>query len=205
MGTKNIGALFAILVIVMGLWGCSQEGNLTVRNECATEFQGHIDNQSVVIDTNMEYNTTVYIGKTLALVGPTDIVIDISGGAWTRRDFTDRFSVKSGETTLYRITSDVGACDFTNDYSLSVNALSVKHCDSTRFDPNLLEKNQKLSPGDKHLIQLDQGCWDVLVNYGREEFLDTVTAVHIKIGEVDTVKWVPGFGDEIISLAGARP
>jgi len=188
---KSVGALFVITMITLGFWGCSQEGDLVVKNECVTEFQGYVDKQPVVIDVGGEYRTSVYIGKTFSAVGPTDIVINISGGAYTRKNFSDDFSVKSGETTLYRITSDVGACDFTNDYSLSVNALSVRHCDSTHFQPNLLDKNQKLAPGDQKLIQLDSGCWDILVNYGREEFLDTLLAVHIKINEVDTIRWAP--------------
>jgi hypothetical protein len=203
MGSKNTGVLFAVFVIVLGMWGCSQEGNLVVKNECSTEFQGEVANQPVMIDSNMEYRTNVYIGKTLGVVGPKDIEVVISGGAWTKKNFTEAVQIRSGETTTYRIVNDVGACAFTNDYTLSINALSVKPCESGEFQPNLLAKNEKLSPGEDKLLQLDKGCWDILVNYGREEFLDTVTAVEIRIGEVDTVKWRPGFGNPVPPPPGA--
>jgi hypothetical protein len=205
MAMKHIGALFTIFVVVLGLWGCSQEGNLVVKNECATEFQGNVDNHPVVIDKNMKFKTTVYIGKTLAVIGPKDINVVIRGGAWTKKDFTEEVPIKSGGTTVYRIVDDIGACDFKNAYNLSVNALSVKRCDSTHFQPNLLDKNQKLSPGDRKLIQLDAGCWDILVDYGREDSLVTVAGVQIRIGEVDTIKWVPGIGATIAALPGIRP
>lgn len=189
---KNTGALVATLAIAVGLWGCSQEGKLNVRNECSTEFSGHIDNQAVTIDPGMAYHTNIYIGKTLAVIGPKEITVPIDGSAWTKKHFAEEVLIKHGGTTIYRITDDTGACDFTNFYSLSINSLRVKSCDSTQFHPNVLEKNQKLVPGDKHLMQLDKGCWDILVNYGRQEFLDTITAVQIKIGEVDTITWQPG-------------
>ncbi len=191
MGMKNIGALFAIILIAVGLSGCSQDGDLIVKNETSTEFQGYVEGKSVVIDRGMEYRTNIYIGKTLAVVGPKDINVTISGSAWTKKSFTKEIKVTSGETTTFSIINDTGACAFSNNYHLPVNAVSKKDCDSTEFDLNLLEKGEAILPAGWKVLQLDPGCWDILVNYSMKQDLDTVTHVEIEVGAVDTVAWAP--------------
>jgi hypothetical protein len=193
MGKNGTGALFAIMAIVAILAGCSQEGNLVVANDGASQFQGTVENTHVTIDPGASYRTSVYIGKTLGFIGPTDIKVRIEGSSETKRAFRDETSITSGETTTYRIIDDVGACNFVNSYTLQVNELSYKLCDSTTFSPGVLGVHRSLAPGVRIALQLDAGCWDILVNYGREEFLDTVTAVPIEIGDIVTIHWVPGY------------
>jgi len=197
MGTKNMRVLLAIVAIAASLTGCSQEGDLVVKNDATTEFEGYVEDQFVMIAPGEQYSTTIYIGKNFTLVGPTDIGIPISGSAWTKKSFSITMWVASGEQNTFTIDDDIGALDFKNNYSLSINEISVKMCDGTSFGSNLLEIGHKLAPGDEKLIQLSPGCWDVLVNYGREENLDTVTAITIDIGQVVEFPWDP---DYVLSL-----
>jgi hypothetical protein len=193
MGKNGIRALCAIIVFAIGLAGCSQEGNLVVKNEGATEFQGYVENTQVTIDPGASYSTSVYIGKTLVFIGPTDLTVTISGSAATKKAFTEEVQIKSDETTAYPIIDDVGACSFTNAHFVQMNAISIKMCDSTTFGPNLLQQGHPIPPGTTRVLQIDPGCWDILVNYGREEYLDTVTAVPIEVGKVISIAWVPGY------------
>jgi len=193
MGKYRIGVLFCIIVIIAVISGCSQDGTLVVKNEGATEFTGTVENTQVTIDPGMSYSTSIYIGKTLAIVGPTDIKIPIEGSAETKRLFRAEIQIKNNETTLYPIKDDVGACNFTNTYSLAINELSIKKCDAATFGPNLVEKNHTIGPGTMRALQLDPGCWDILVNYGRQGRLDTVEAVPIGVGTVIHISWVPGY------------
>lgn len=193
MGRIRIGALFVLVVAAAAFAGCSEDGDLVIKNECQTEFEGYVDNIFVQIASGDQTSQNIYIGKTLVVVGPSDIDVDISGSAKTKRPFVDRIAVKSGETTTYSIVDDCGALQFQNAYSLQINEISVKLCADTTFGANFLERNQALSPGTAKIFQLDGGCWDILVNYGREGFLDTVTAVPIDIGEVVAISWIPGF------------
>lgn len=193
MGRIRIGALFVLVIAAAAFAGCSEDGDLVVKNECQTEFEGYVDNIFVQIAAGDQTSQNIYIGKTLVVVGPSDIDVDISGSAKTKRPFVDKIAVKSGETTTYTIVDDCGALQFQNAHSLQINEISVKLHDGDTFGDNLLGKNQPLSPGTAKVFQLDGGTWDVLVNYGREGILDTVTSVPIDIGQVVAISWIPGF------------
>jgi hypothetical protein len=192
MGRIRIGAL--LIFFAAGVFpGCSQEGNLVVRNDCQTEFEGYVDDQFVEIAPGDEVAMSVYIGKKALVIGPNDIDVEISGSAWTKKPFVESISIQSDETTIYPLVDDVGAIIFQNAYSLQINDISIKQCDSLEFGEGLLSKTQVLSPGTAKLIQLDEGCWDILVNYGREQLLDTVTGIPDAIGQVIRISWIPGY------------
>jgi hypothetical protein len=193
MRMNGIRVFFAIAVFVVGLSGCSQEGNLVVKNEGASQFQGYVENQSVIIDPGASYSTSVYIGKSLAIVGPSDIGIIIKGASATKKTFSDEIWIKSDETSTYRLIDDVGACNFTNAHFLGINGIQIKRCADAAFGPNLLEKNHTIAPGTTRLIQFDPGCWDILVNYGRLGLLDTVSTLPIGVGKILDIAWVPGY------------
>ena len=193
MGKNRIGVLFGIFVFIAAVSGCSQEGTLVVKNDGASEFKGTVENTQVTIDPGMSYSTSIYIGKSLAIIGPTDIKVPIEGSSITKRFFRDELEIKSNETSVYPIRDDVGACNFTNTYSLAINELSIKRCDGSTFGPNLVERNHTIGPGTTRALQLDPGCWDILVNYGRQGLLDTVEAVPIDVGTIIHVTWVPGY------------
>ena len=204
MGKNGIRVLFVILVFVVGLSGCSQEGKLIVKNEGASDFQGTIENTQVTIDPGASYTATIYIGKTLAFVGPSGLTVPISGSAATKRTFSDEILITSDETTTYPIIDDVGACNFANRHYLQINSISIKMCDSTVFGPNLLGQSRAIAPGTAKVLQFDPGCWDILVNYGREELLDTVTAIPIEIGDDINIPWVPGYVYTVPTPSPAR-
>lgn len=193
MGTKNTRALLAILAIAASLVGCSQEGDLIVKNDATTEFEGYIDKQYVMIAPGDQYSATIYIGKTLAFVGPKDLNVVVSGSAWTKKSFSEEVQVNGGEQATYVVNDDVGALNFKNNYNLSVNELRVKPCDSTTFGDNLLAPGHDLSPGDEILVQLPAGCYDIQVNFSREEILDTVEDVALEIGQVIDMLWDPDY------------
>jgi hypothetical protein len=193
MGRNGIRALCAVAALAAGLSACSQEGNLVVKNEGASTFQGYVENQSVTIDPGMSYKTSIYIGKNLTVIGPTDISIIVKGSSATKKLFSDEVWIKSNETATYPITDDVGALNFRNAYSLQVNGIQLKRCAEDAFGPNIVEKNHTLAPGTTRVIQFDPGCWDILVDYGREDLLDTVTSVTFEVGRIITIPWVPGY------------
>jgi hypothetical protein len=204
MGKNGVRVLFLILIFVAGLAGCSQEGNLVVKNEGVSEFQGDVENTRVTIDPGKSYTTPVYIGKTLAFVGPSGLTVTVSGSANTKRPFSEEVEITSDETTIYRIIDDVGACDFENRHDLHINAISIKRCDSTEFGPNMLGGDRAMAPGSIKVMQIDPGCWDFLVNYGRLELIDTVTAVPIEIGDEIAIPWVPGYVYTVLASTRVR-
>jgi hypothetical protein len=193
MAMNGMRVRISLLIFVLSLSGCSQEGKLIVKNEGATEFQGIVENTQVTIDPDDSYTTTIYIGKTLAFIGPSGLTIPIAGSAATKRAFSDEIEITNDETTTYSIIDDVGACSFVNRYYLQINNISMKLCASTTFSPGILEQGQTIAPGTAKVIQFDPGCWDILVNYGREERLDTVTAIPIEVGDEINIPWVPGY------------
>ena len=193
MGRNGIRALCAIAALVAGLSGCSQQGDLVVKNEGASTFQGYVETQSVTIDPGASYKTSIYIGKNLVVVGPTDIGVVVKGSSETKKEFSTEVWVKNGETTTYPLVDDVGALNFRNAHSLQVNGIQLKFCSATEFGENLVPKNHTIAPGTTKGIQVEPGCWDVLVNYGKEELLDTVQSVPISVGEIVTIAWVPGY------------
>jgi len=205
MGRYGMWGLILLLISVVGLSGCSQEGDLIVKNKGATEFQGSVENEHVTIDPGDSYTKSIYIGKSLAVVGPSGISVAISGSCPTKRAFSDEIYLMGDETTIYEINDDVGAVDLVNSYYLKINEVSVKLCSGTAFGSNLLDPASSIAPGTTKVIQIDPGCWDILLNYGRDELLDTVTAIPIALGDEITIPWVPGYVYPLITPPTPSP
>jgi hypothetical protein len=153
----SIRALIALAILAAGLSGCSREGTLVIKNSASTEFSGFVDGTRVTIDTLGSYETTVYIGKSLAVIGPDQIPVVIEGYAMTRRSFSEEVAVKNGETTTFKIVDDTGALIFHNMYLRSVNEIAMRPCGSLDFGPNLLEGKKTIPPDSKQTLQLDAG------------------------------------------------
>jgi len=191
----GIRALIALTIFAAGFSGCSQEGTLVIKNSATTEFTGFVDGTQVTIDPSDSYETTVYIGKSLSVIGPDQFPVVISGSATTKRSFSEEVTVKSGETTTFKITDDTGALIFTNMHLRSVNEIASRPCDSLTFGPNLLEANRTIPPGSARTIQLAAGCWDLQINYDSlsVEILEVVTDVNIATGQIIEIEWTPGY------------
>ncbi len=189
----GIRALIALTLLVAALSGCSQEGTLVIVNDAATEFTGTVDGTQVTLDPGAAYETSVYIGKSLAIVGPDKINVIVSGSATTKRAFTEEIDVTSDETTTYVIQDDAGAILFTNLHIKAVNEIKISECDSLKWGPNLLAPKQTISPGAAVTLQLDGDCWDIQINYDRADSLDVVESVQIDVGQIIEMDWTPGY------------
>jgi hypothetical protein len=193
MARFSIRALFALTLFVAALSGCSQEGTLVIENDAATDFTGTVDGTQVTIDPGARYETSVYIGKSSGIVGPDKINVIISGSATTKRAFTDEIDITSDETTTYVIQDDAAAIVFTNLYIKAVNEIAIRACGGTDFGPNLLPSKQTVPPGATVTLQIDSGCWDIQVNYDRDEILEVIDTVQVDIGQIVEIEWEPGY------------
>ncbi len=193
MTTFGIRALIALTILAAGLSGCSQEGTLVIKNSASTEFAGLVDGTQVTIDTPGSYETTVYIGKSLAVIGPDAISVVVAGSATTKRPFSEEVTVKSGETTTYLLTDDTGAIIFTNMYLGEVNEINIRPCGGGAFGPDLLGLRKTVPPGSTATIQFEEGCWDIQINYSRDKILEVVTGVQVDIGQIIEIEWTPGY------------
>ncbi len=189
----SIRALIVLAMFVAGFSGCSQEGTLVIDNKASTEFSGFVNGTQVTIDPSDSYETTVYIGKSLAIIGPDEIPVIVSGSAPTKRSFSEEIGVLSGETTTFRITDDTGALIFTNMHDRTVSEVAARQCDSLVFGPNLLEANRIIPPGSTRSIQLDAGCWDLQITYDPDDLKQTVVDVDIATGQIIEIEWAPGY------------
>lgn len=187
------GVLIGSFLALAALLGCSKEGKLIVSNNCKTEFTGSIENEEMKIAPGDKFTKDIYIGKKALIVGPDEIEIEVSGYAMTKKAFNTTVTVKSDETSEYDISDDVGAITLLNAHSLQINRISTKLCDSTQFGENLLSLHQALSPGTSRLIQLEEGCWDILVLYGREDIPDTIASIPVNVGQIISISWIPGY------------
>jgi hypothetical protein len=185
----GIRALIALTIFTAGLSGCSQEGTLVIKNSASTEFAGFVDGTQVTIDPSGSYETTAYIGKSLAIIGPDHIPVLVEGSATTKRFFSEDVDVKSGETTTFQIVNDTGALIFTNMHTRTVNEIAARQCDGLVFGPNLLDAKRTIPPGTTRTIQLGAGCWDLQINYDRDEFLKEVTGIEMGIGQLIEINW----------------
>jgi hypothetical protein len=189
----SIRSLIALALFAAGFSGCSQEGTLVIKNGATTEFSGSVDRTQVTIDPGTSYETTVYIGKSLAIVGPDHIPVLVEGYAPTKRAFSEEVDVMSGETTTFVIADDAGDLIFTNMHNRTVNEIAARPCGAVNFGPNLLEENRTIPPGSTRTLQLGAGCWDIQVNYDRDEFLDVVEGIELAIGRIIEIEWIPGY------------
>ena len=187
----GIRALIALTIFAAGLSGCSQEGTLVVKNSASTEFTGFVEGIQVTIDPTDSYETTVYIGKSLAVIGPDHISVIVAGTATTKRSFSEEVTVRSGETTTFQMVDDTGALIFTNMHGRTVNEIAARPCDSLVFGPNLLEGGRPIPPGSTRTIQIDKGCWDIQITYDPGETLQVVDSIQIDIGQIIEIEWTP--------------
>jgi hypothetical protein len=189
----GIRALIALALFAAALSGCSQEGTLVIKNSAATEFAGTVDGTQVTIDPTGSYETSVYIGKSLAIIGPDKVSVIVSGSATTKRAFSEEVTIKSGETTTFKITNDTGALLITNMHLRSINEIAARPCDSLTFGPNLLEAKRTIPPGSTRAIQLGAGCWDLQINYDKDEIKEIIDDVNVAIGQIIEIQWTPGY------------
>jgi|WetSurMetagenome_2_1015567.scaffolds.fasta_scaffold70516_2 hypothetical protein len=185
----SIRALIVLAICAAGLSGCSQEGTLVIHNSASTEFNGFVDGTQVTIDPSHSYEATVYIGKSLAVIGPDHVPVVVEGSATTKRPFSEEVTIKSGETTTFQIADDTGALIFTNIHLRTVTAVATRACDSLAWGSNLLEAGRIIPPGSTRTIQLGAGCWDLKVTFDPDELIDIVSDIPIETGQVIEIAW----------------
>jgi hypothetical protein len=185
-----VGAILFIL-LAGALAGCSRDGDVTIVNDCSTPFDGYVKSQSISLAPGDSWSSNVYIGKKGFFVGPDDIDIPFGGSTFTKRPFDGTITITADETTTIRVSSDAGAIFFTNSYSQPVRSLSMRRCSESEYGENLLGPGVELAQRKTFLIRLNEGCWDLLIQYGTAGLSDAVSNDTILVGEVDTILWTP--------------
>jgi hypothetical protein len=192
MATFGIRALIAVSIMAAALSGCSREGTLVIENNASTEFAGVVEGTQVTLETGASYQTTVYIGRSLGMIGPDEITATVAGSAITTRPFNEEVTIKNGETTTFQVSSDVGAVSVTNMHLASINEISARPCGLGDFGSNLLG-GKTIAPGATQTIQLDGGCWDLQFTYDRDAQIDIVEDAQLRVGQVIAIPWTPGY------------
>jgi len=181
---------FAVLLSALFLFiGCSQDGDVKIVNNCNTNFSGVLDDDPITLEPGESYSKNIYIGKKAFVIGPDEYEIYLSGSAWTKKSFTTTITVTSGKTTTYSIEDDIGALKFTNDYIKDIVYFRIKKCSDAEYGNSLVNENYPLKPGKFLLLQLEEGCYDVYLNYGRTAIPDTITSITTETGVVTTYSW----------------
>lgn len=180
-----------LISIILLITGCSQDGDVKVVNNCNTTFTGELNNEAITIDPGESYSENVYIGKRLVVIGPDSYDIELSGSAWTKKEFSTTITVKTNETTTYTIDDDIGAIKLTNDYIKDIIELRIKKCSDTEYGDKLINDSHPLKPGKFFLIKKNAGCWDIYLKYGRAETEDTLKNIETQVGVITEVSWNP--------------
>jgi len=189
MKREHVLVAIAVLALSAALTGCSQDGDLTIVNDSASKFRGALKGDRITIEPGESMTENIYIGKTFAFIGPDEIDVTLSGLAWTKREFTEEVTVKSGETTTYRIVDDIGACYIQNMYGDIITAIKIKRCADQEFGPNLMEG--EINTGRGFLLQLDDGCWDVHIIYTLQVYSYYIEDMPMHVGDIIRIYWHP--------------
>ncbi len=189
MRREHVLVTLAVLALSAALIGCSQDGDLTIVNDSASKFSGTLKGERIVIEPDKSITENIYIGKTFAFIGPDEIDVILAGKAWTKREFIEEVTVKSGETTTYRIVDDAGACYIQNMYGDIITAIAIKRCTDQEFGPNLMER--EINTGRGFLLQLDEGCWDVHIIYSLQVYHYYIEDMPMQIGGIIRIYWHP--------------
>lgn len=179
---------FALAAI---LAGCSTDGDITIVNNSATAFHGNLEGTGFVIEPGESHTQNVYVGKTFGFIGPSEYDVILYGSAWTVRPFKDIVTAKSGDNFSYTINDDAGALYLVNNYTTTINEISIKRCGEPEYGENLLPMGKYLSPGFGFLLQLDTGCWDIKVIYGKDDLPSYVSNQDVVIGQSAYLYWIP--------------
>lgn len=180
----------AVLLSALFLFiGCSQDGDVKIVNNCNTKFSGLLEDEPITLEPGESFSKNIYIGKKAILIGPDEYDIELSGSAWTKKAFRTTITVKSGQTTTYTIDDDIGALRFLNDYIKDIVDFRIKKCSETEYGETLVNENKPLKPGKFIILQLDPGCYDVALLYGRAAIADTVRNLSTEIGVVTNYHW----------------
>ena len=183
-------AVFLISIILL-LAGCSQDGDLKIVNSCSTTFNGTLNDDFITIEPGDSYTQNIYIGKKLLIVGPNSYDVVLSGSAWTKKQFTTPITVNSNGTTTYTIKSDIGAIKLLNDYIKDIVAMRIKKCSDSEYGDLIVRDTHPIKPGKFFLMQKEEGCWDIYLQYGRTEIPDTIRNIETVVDSVTPVHWNP--------------
>ncbi len=180
----------AVLLSALFLFtSCSQDGDVKIVNNCNTNFTGILDEEPISLEPGESYSRNIYIGKKAFLIGPDEYDIELSGSAWTKKPFKATITVKAGETTTFSIKDDIGALRFLNDDSKARVEFRIQQCTETEYSESYVNEYKPIKPGKFLLLQLDEGCYDVSLRYGRMAIPDTVSDLTIEIGSVTEHRW----------------
>jgi hypothetical protein len=184
--------ILAIILLSAAIAGCTVEGDLTIKNETTARLALTLQKtEKIRLDPGETYSSTIYIGKSSLLIGPSEREIGFSGASWTKRYFTDYIDVKSDATTSYTVVSDCGAVLFINTYTKPISEMQLRECLETVYSDNILAEGQILNPADDIVLKLDPGCWWVKITYGNLDEIDSVQVDDIDIGDIQYINWNP--------------
>lgn len=221
MKNRSLTVIMMLLAMTAAVTGCSKEGDVTIVNDASTTFCGKLEGRTICLFPGDDVSEKIYIGKALAMIGPDEFEVTLSGSAWTKKAFSATIMAKEGENTRYVIEDDAAAVYLENASTSRIDSVKIKKCSDpdSLLGPNVLKEFQTLKISQGILFQLDSGCWDFYIHYLERvgsDFIskkDSIVGLSIDIGGVEIMNWSPNtlfvygadYADKIIRNRNIQP
>jgi len=148
--------IFAALILVLILAGCTQEGEIGLRNRTGGGASVDIDCSGYYLHPGELIVREIEIGRK-CVFGPDETRVLVSGEGDCLFYFSDMVRVRDGEQTVLSLYGDAGLLTVMNDTPYALD-LYLVDCSSMDWGSPC----DHVPAGGQVTWKLSPGCWDVL-------------------------------------------
>ena len=145
---------------------CAQEGNVTVQNEAGPDLLVLMDGSSYLLDDGEAVTKEIKIGRKF-IFGPDDKLIFVEGEGECKWPYSIGVTVKNDGNEFVTILGDAGYIDICNTSGYTLDLYLVT-CSNPSWDDPI----DVIPDGWCSTWQVEDGCWDLLVDATAGSFTD---------------------------------
>jgi hypothetical protein len=152
--------------VVLLLFGCAQDGDVTVENRSGPYLEVSMDGSTYLLDDGEVVTKRVDIGRTF-IFGPDDRPLTVAGEGECKFPFSEVVLVEDERNTLVTIYGDAGYVDICNQTGRTLELYLTPCADASWSDPL-----EMILDGYCTTWMVEEGCWDMLAVSLEGEFED---------------------------------
>jgi hypothetical protein len=134
------GGVFAALLALVTICGCSTDGDVILQNRTQTQLTGSLGTRGFSLAGNENIQFTIKVGTRVLLFGPDEKDVELTGESCTRAPFTTTVTVKAGETQTVEIFPDAACAVYQNEGDFEVREARYRPTGDAAWSENILDE-----------------------------------------------------------------
>jgi len=168
---RRVRAGMTAAMLLTALVGCSEDGNVFIKNNTGTEFVGEINGRGFALSGFESIELTVKIGTRFLIFGPNEKDVVFEGESCTKFPFREMVTVEGGTTRDVGISPDAICVRIQNQGEFEVEAVYQRDHGTFDWGESLISSSLftteslelRLAPGRYDYLMVD-ACDDSTVS-----------------------------------------